>query len=373
MKTASLLANIRQLCCLGLGGETLLPEILKAMHGWVPSSNNLFLWKGEDDAPSNIYVEHMVNLDATRSYLRDFVNTRKEQAYGRPSFALMMKKKQEKALDNSAWYDPKIVTNTAMYNDVWKPFGVAHSLRFTVRDHTRTHGLLMMTRPHTDKPFTAREETRMAQVVLYLAHALHTPKLDNSGDYVHGGDSGMLILGPGGKLLHACPRARELLLLATGATTVHELLADRPPDAMLPPPLLKLCQDLRTIFRGAAAAPPVLHHINPWGLFVFRAYFLSALENPDGLNGPDNAEQGLIGLTVEQHIPLKLRRWRRISALPLSAKQREICLLLGEGLSYMEIAARLGISPNTARDYIRLIYDKLDVPDREGLLKYLLD
>jgi len=48
----------------------------------------------------------------------------------------------------------------------------------------------------------------------------------------------------------------------------------------------------------------------------------------------------------------------------LSDREREVLVALSQGQQYKEIAANLGISINTVRNYIRTIYDKLHVNTR---------
>lgn len=60
-----------------------------------------------------------------------------------------------------------------------------------------------------------------------------------------------------------------------------------------------------------------------------------------------------------------------MQSLPLSAKQKEVCLLLTEGASYQTLAERLGVRPNTVIDHVRKIYDKLDVRSHRELLSKL--
>jgi DNA-binding CsgD family transcriptional regulator len=54
------------------------------------------------------------------------------------------------------------------------------------------------------------------------------------------------------------------------------------------------------------------------------------------------------------------------TARALSAREREVLTLAARGLSYKEIARRLGISTRTARNHITNIYGKLDVHDRSA-------
>jgi len=51
-------------------------------------------------------------------------------------------------------------------------------------------------------------------------------------------------------------------------------------------------------------------------------------------------------------------------SLNLSPREREVLLLLVEGLSNKQIAERLNISPITVKSHMRHIMDKLDASDR---------
>jgi DNA-binding NarL/FixJ family response regulator len=48
----------------------------------------------------------------------------------------------------------------------------------------------------------------------------------------------------------------------------------------------------------------------------------------------------------------------------LSNREREILALLADGLVNKQIAARLGISPNTVKTHLELLFDKLGVTTR---------
>jgi DNA-binding NarL/FixJ family response regulator len=55
----------------------------------------------------------------------------------------------------------------------------------------------------------------------------------------------------------------------------------------------------------------------------------------------------------------------------LSDREREVLVALSQGQQYKEIAANLGISINTVRNYIRAIYDKLHVNTRTEAINKL--
>ena len=48
----------------------------------------------------------------------------------------------------------------------------------------------------------------------------------------------------------------------------------------------------------------------------------------------------------------------------LSSREREILGLLADGMGNKQIAARLGISTNTVKTHLELLFDKLDVSSR---------
>jgi RNA polymerase sigma factor (sigma-70 family) len=51
----------------------------------------------------------------------------------------------------------------------------------------------------------------------------------------------------------------------------------------------------------------------------------------------------------------------------LTPREKEVALLLKEGVTYNEIAAKLGISSRTVKAHAQAIYSKLEVKDRLGL------
>ncbi|SRR5579871_2066307 len=52
------------------------------------------------------------------------------------------------------------------------------------------------------------------------------------------------------------------------------------------------------------------------------------------------------------------------SAVALSNREREILALLADGLGNKQIAARLGISTNTVKTHLELLFDKIGVSSR---------
>lgn len=57
----------------------------------------------------------------------------------------------------------------------------------------------------------------------------------------------------------------------------------------------------------------------------------------------------------------------------LTARQREIAVLVADGLRDRDIADRLFLSPHTVREYVKIIYRKLGVSSRVALTRLVLD
>ena len=83
----------------------------------------------------------------------------------------------------------------------------------------------------------------------------------------------------------------------------------------------------------------------------------------------------ILGKLVEGHsiVPTDiLRRLTNETADTLSRREHEIIGLLVDGLTNFQISARLGLSENTVKYYLKAIYQKLDVNSRGGAIaKYV--
>ena len=172
----------------------------------------------------------------------------------------------------------------------------------------------------------------------------------------------MIIVNAIGQVQHQSPESHRLLVLAA-----HPRLAtghvDWRSDHLISIIMTKLRQNLAALMRGNPAPSPGWALQNRWGKFAFRAYPLAPTHDTG---------TPLVAILIERQVPIQLALMEGMQHLPLSIKQKEVCLLLAEDLSYRAIADRLNIKPNTVIDHVRKIYDKMDVRSHEELRKKLL-
>ncbi|MDQ6770542.1 MAG: response regulator transcription factor [Gemmatimonadota bacterium] len=66
----------------------------------------------------------------------------------------------------------------------------------------------------------------------------------------------------------------------------------------------------------------------------------------------------------ESVVPYEFARTDSVAGANLTPREREILALLADGLANKQIAARLGISKNTVKTHLELLFDKLGVSSR---------
>ena len=353
MKQATAVSYIRQLCCLGLGGQIIMPELLRALHVLIPSSFNMFLWADENYQISNLYSENGETYSMQSLYLREFYNSKEVQAYN-TTFSEAMR-------TGRGWRSSERLgrefLSSDIFNNLLQPCGIRHSVEVTIWEMGRGLGSVVLNRAPGEKPFSNEDEMRLRSLIPYIAHGLRGTR-DLRGEPTPSGESGTLIVDKQDKIVQFCPEGKRLLMLATHTGISR---SDAPiPDSSA---LKRLCANLRGNLRGQSQPVPMQRQRNAWGEFVFRAYPLST----------DSEVDGSIAVVIERHEPMPITLMRTMRTLPVTAREREVCLLLSYGYTHSMIGQRMHVSKHTATDYVRKIYDKLDVRSQDQLMKKLIN
>lgn len=231
---------------------------------------------------------------------------------------------------------------------------------FKIAEAGRPVGAFLFFRSADEPEFTPRDYALLEALHGFIAHGLvDGPAEDRCND---AGDRALVLLDRTGRLLHLSPEGRRLLMMALVPGWAPDTAARMRLDG--PAELAQLCRLLRDASDGRlSAAPPVVRRRNAWGEFVLRAYWLDA---PRGA-GPSH----LVGVTIERRAPRRLALWRRVETLPLSRREKEVCLLLARGHDAANAARAIGIGEHTLVSHRRSLYSKLGVDSRLALIDRL--
>ena len=350
-------ARIKQLSCLGLGGEAVMPALFRELSALFPYHSSSFFFSDESGQVSNVYQENQPG-EVLELHLREFHN-RREKAVSLDSTWQTRTCVGAYGLEHVLTVERSTFERSDLYNLVLREIGCHDFMRLVVRDHSRPLGILGLHRQKGGIAFSAEDRRRLATFEPFIAHAM-TERPRTDWRLVDSGTSTLIIADSEGRLIHSTAEGRRLLNLAsypwmTGGSSFRFSLS-------LPPALIGICRDLAGVFRSKAAnSPPVHRHRNELGAFTFRAYWLEA-DDP----------AGLIGITIGHEEPLPVVIMRRTKHLALSRRQTQVCLLLANGLTYEQIAGDLGISKHTVIAHSRWIYNKLDVHNHPELRARLL-
>jgi len=368
MKHARAQAYIRQLCCLGLGKEVLIPELLRAIHTVIPSESNVFTGVNGNMVPTYVIPEYVLpevveplKSERDRIFTSQFL-ARLVQWYSRHRIM------PDPTIPDERFYQ------SDLYHLVFRPYNHYHRLQAMLRNHGVPTGGVSLCRSQNQRPFSLDDQQLLERLLPYVEYGLQAHGVEAGAEYVDSGQGGMIILTRGGTVAHLSDSARTLLFLATyGAFPVGQARFSQ--EVTIPPALRRICENLDGIFQNRDTPPPAFSHTNASGRFVFRAYWLQPPTVAPGLDTihSDLAGNALIGVMIEHQEPLRLKLLRNLQRWHLSAREQDVCLALADGLSHPAIAVRLHVSPQTVVTYIRRIHEKVGVHSREELLKTLLN
>ena len=361
MKNAALLAHIRQLCCLGLGGRAIMPALLRAVRELVPSDSAEFFWVDARGEMTNHYAEQTLPPAAMEFYCRA------DAGGAQPYFASFNTRAAQSDPVTTLTVNDAL-RSTELYRSVLDHLGAEHALYCVIRERERALGQLSLYRGRARAPFGTLERSAIGAITGYIAHGLddsfgakHAAADPSYRDTDH---HAMLTLERDGTLRHCSSAARRLLQYVTLDSVNRGTVAQQ--DAAIHGLMRELADQLSAVFvqrEDIAVAPPALVVTNRWGRFVLRAYWLT-----DDVRAAD----ALIGVQIRRQEPMVLRLSQAMQRLALSPQQREVGLLLAQGKSNPEIAGALGVSLNTANYHVKQLFAKLNTHERTEVAPMLL-
>jgi len=350
-------ARFKQLCCLGLGGEAVMPALINEMRGFLSFVTGTFFFNAPDGTAANVYSE---TADAGQTYLTQFHDRRD---YEIPNWGWDDWNRSEVGahdLEDILTIDTQTFRRTDFYNLVYRPFGTDRLLRLVIRERGKALGSISLYRGG-DRPWTAADKRKLNSLEPFFVHVLKDRDVAEPAALADGVAEGIIIADADGRPVLLSGTAQRLLVLATHSRINAETRFA--PVPTLPPPLVQICRNLKRLFDDDPEAQAPIYAVrNNWGGFTFRAHWL----------GDADPQSGSVAITVRHQEPVQIKLLRRAGELPLSRRQAEVAFHLASGVSHDGIAERLGISRNTAIAHGRWIYNKLDVHNRAELVNRLL-
>jgi DNA-binding CsgD family transcriptional regulator len=357
MRPAELRVHIRQLCCLGVTGEQLMPPLLKAVRQLVGAESAGFFWVDARGDMTALYAERLLPAPVMQVYFERFYDGAESsfrrafaERAGHPDIVIA-----ESATPSTE--------RSAYYNEVMRHLDAHHVLYGIVRDQSRALGQLSLYRPKIAPNFTSTDEGELAGVMRYVTHGVsrRAPATALSPERVEAAEDAIFVVEASGAVESLSPAAHKLLALAVQGNLGR---GHGPPPAEAAHPLLaRLREQLQGALAGADVEPPGVVVDNAWGRFRLRAYSLG--EDPA-------ARDARMAVRIERQEPMLLKFVDALNGLGLSPQQREIAAGLARGASNQELASALGVSANTIAYHIKQLFARLDTHDRQQMVGKVL-
>jgi len=350
--------HIRQLCCLGLPSEQLLPRLLKAIRQFVDADSAGFFWVDSRGDMTGLYAERILPAPVMKLYFERYYDS--ADASFRRAFAARARDADPVVAESPS----AEIERSGYYNEVLKALDAHHVLYGIVREQGRALGQLSLYRPKSATAFTAAQRSELASVMPYIAHGLgqRAGRVADGGEFVDTDDDAVFLIGLDGDIRQLSMGAHKLLALSIAGKLGPGNALPQIEDAARPT-LRRLTGRLQAILAGEEAAPPTLSVENAWGRFVLRAYSIG--------DGPLD-DHSMVAVRVRRQEPMLLTFVEALGGLELSAQQREIAVGLARGATNKELAEAMGISPNTVAYHVKQLFQRLDTHDRQQMITKVL-
>jgi DNA-binding CsgD family transcriptional regulator len=359
MKQSAQVAYVRQICASALPAEAVAALLANALPSLVPSAF-MFCWT--NDCAGNVVAvvgndsSALAHFSATYPGMQSASTDPSTDPSTESSYKVRLSSGRS-AVDNSSNMGHACLASE-LYERVFRPLGVDSGIRgIAISPRGNSAGIGML-RLRGERKMGEVHERQLAAVLPYIEYALDVCPPEAGVATIYDGKASMMVNARTGERFENA-EANRLILLAAGNCVDAENMKRQW--------VRQLVQNLLTLDAGAGtytrAELPHFTVQNAFGIFSFRAQWLVSSLRPD---------RRMVSIDIERQMPRLMRALERIPKLPLSPRQREICVRLADGRSIEEVANALGLRPATMTGYVTDIYERLGVHSRAELIERVL-
>jgi DNA-binding CsgD family transcriptional regulator len=319
--------TLRQLSQLGLPAPLVLPSLLPVLREVVRADHAAFFFCDAGGNITNLYAERLLPPDVQARYHDKHNDAQFRRHYlARVAAASAVSRRSVSDAERQLDY----------YREVLKPLEVEHFLYAIVRAGSRVIGSSACTvAPAPGRSRTAMQSTAGGPALPRSGAGDASPSVE-AATLAQSAEEGLAVFDSFGQVLFADAAWGRLVRMAEGnaitpATALHETHS--------------LPRFVAAMLEAVEASPNAVHRTETaWGSFAFRRHQL------EGAQG-----QLARGLIVSRLSAEPLRLTASAGDLGLSPKQRQVALLLAQGLSNVAIARELHVTPNTASYHVKQV------------------
>jgi DNA-binding CsgD family transcriptional regulator len=238
---------------------------------------------------------------------------------------------------------------SARYRELLAPSGIPFELRAAFVSRGRSWGAVHIARREEKGDFTREDADALARVTAAIADGIRTSvRFDAARHPDDPAAPGLVVLGASNDVELITPPARELFTELRSPVVAET--DETPPTA-----LLALASFARSRPADADRQPAVVAVPSSSGWITLHASL------------PEGHGDGRVAIVLERSASPHATAVR-LEANGVTPREREVAVLLAQGLSNPEIAARLVLSPFTVQDHIKNLYEKTGVASRQELV-----
>lgn len=349
------LARLQHMACLDFNGPQLIEALLHELHYLIGFDTGGYFYPGTEGA-MGAYIEPSLAREVLHTYFDPQIMASERKVIRRSAhdFAAAVRG------DHGPQIMEQLITvpigeflHSDFYNLALRPAELLDCLSLVLRTSQGAGvGALKLYRGPQARRFGSEDVAMLAQLEPWLARVLQFGEAQAPDSVVH--DSAMLVASPQGQMLWTSPEADRLMALAFEPRWYRR--------SELPPALQSLLRSLEYTRRGEnLPEPPQLDLHNASGIFSLRATLMEAV----------SGQARAVGIAITQRVSRVTKLLPALRALGLPQRQHELAYWLVRGLPEEQIAARMGISANTATYHRRQIYTRLGVQNRQELQAFM--